>query len=187
MRTVSTIASAVAIAMSIVVPARAQTVAAGKTAFALRCAGCHGANGTGGEIGPNIADADADTLIPRPLPDIITNGNSDAGMPAFALPHAELTALVAYITALRAPAAAHPPAGNVRAGERFYYGAGGCSGCHMIRGAGGTTGPDLSNMGRERRIERITAALLHPGAEPRKGYRGVSVTLRDGGTLRGLV
>ena len=182
-----TIASAVAIALSIAAPVRAQTAAAGKTAFALRCAGCHGANGTGGEIGPNIADADADTLIPRPLPDIITNGNSDAGMPAFALSHAELTALVAYITALRAPAAAHPPAGNVGAGERFYYGAGGCSGCHMIRGAGGTTGPDLSNIGRERRIERITAALLHPGAVPRKGYRGVSVTLREGGTLRGLV
>ena len=29
---------------------RAQGVAAGKIAFAIRCAGCHGANATGGEI-----------------------------------------------------------------------------------------------------------------------------------------
>jgi mono/diheme cytochrome c family protein len=153
--------------------ANAQTIATGKTAFAVRCAGCHGTNGTGGEIGPNIADADADTLIPRPLADIITTGNRDAGMPSFALSRTELGALVAYITALRAPAAAHPPAGNVPSGERFYYGAGGCTACHMIRGSGGTTGPDLSNIGRERRVERITLALLHPGQVARKGYRGV--------------
>ncbi len=176
-----------ALAVAGAAPAGAQTVAAGKTAFALRCAGCHGTNGTGGEIGPNIADADADTLIPKPLADIIRTGNRDAGMPAFALSHAELGALVAYITALRAPAAAHPPAGNVLSGERFYYGAGGCTACHMIRGSGGTTGPDLSNLGRERRVERITLALVKPGAVPSKGYRGVSVTLRDGGTLRGLI
>jgi alcohol dehydrogenase (cytochrome c) len=174
-------------AFAVALSANAQTIAAGKTAFAVRCAGCHGTNGTGGEIGPNIADADADTLIPKPLADIITTGNRDAGMPSFALSRAELGALVAYITALRAPAAAHPPAGDVLSGERFYYGAGGCTACHMIRGSGGTTGPDLSNIGRERRVERITLALLRPGAVARKGYHGVSVTLRDGGTLRGLV
>jgi alcohol dehydrogenase (cytochrome c) len=178
---------AAVVAWLVTPPANAQTIAAGKTAFAVRCAGCHGTNGTGGEIGPNIADADADTLIPRPLADIITKGNTDAGMPSFALSRTELGALVAYITALRAPAAAHPPAGNVLSGERFYYGAGACTGCHMIRGSGGTTGPDLSNIGRERRVERIALALLHPGAVRRKGYRGVSVTLRDGSTLRGLV
>jgi alcohol dehydrogenase (cytochrome c) len=171
----------------IAIPVHAQTFAAGQSAFAIRCAGCHGTAGRGGEIGPNITDTDADTLIPRPLADIIVHGNSDAGMPAFALSRTELASLVTYITALRAPAAAHPPAGNVLAGERFYFGAGGCTACHMIRGSGGMTGPDLSNIGRERRLERISQALLHPGSAPRRGYRGVSVRLRDGGTLRGLV
>ena len=177
----------ICVAIVVALPVHAQTFAAGQTAFAVRCAGCHGTAGKGGEIGPNITDTDADTLIPRPLADIITHGNRDAGMPEFALSRTELASLVTYITALRAPAAAHPPVGNVLAGERFYFGAGGCAACHMIRGTGGTTGPDLSNIGRERRLERISQALLHPGAAARRGYRGVSVTLQDGGTLRGLV
>jgi alcohol dehydrogenase (cytochrome c) len=164
----------------------AQAVAEGKTAFAARCAGCHGTNGTGGEVGPNITDAGADTLFLRPLGDIITHGVPDDGMPAFALPKRELDALVAYITALRAPAAAAPPAGNVAAGEHFYFGVGGCANCHTIRGNGSAIGPDLSNLGRERRLTRIAQALRQPGTSVGSRYRVVSVTLRDGRTLRGM-
>ncbi len=161
-------------------------MAEGKTAFAARCAGCHGTNGTGGEVGPNITDAGADTLFLRPLGDIITHGVPDDGMPAFALPKRELDALVAYITALRAPAAAAPPAGNVAAGEHFYFGVGGCANCHTIRGNGSAIGPDLSNLGRERRLTRIAQALRQPGTSVGSRYRVVSVTLRDGRTLRGM-
>ena len=167
-------------------PLHAQAVAEGKTAFAARCAGCHGTNGTGGEVGPNITDAGADTLFLRPLGDIITHGVPDDGMPAFALPKRELDALVAYITALRAPAAAAPPAGNVAAGEHFYFGVGGCANCHTIRGNGSAIGPDLSNLGRERRLTRIAQALRQPGTSVGSRYRVVSVTLRDGRTLRGM-
>ena len=163
---------------------RAQSVAEGKTAFAIRCAGCHGANAAGGEMGPDIANAE---VLIRPIADMITRGAIDDGMSSFNLPPRELASLVAYLTALRAPAAAHPPAGNVERGERYYFGAGGCAGCHMIRGRGAAVGPDLSNLGGDRRVERILQALHHPGTPPVTGYRGVTVQLRDGRTLRGLV
>ena len=61
----------------------AQTPDAGGQVFVARCAGCHGSDGNGGELGPAIAtrvpartDEDLTTLFRQGLP--------GAGMPAFA-------------------------------------------------------------------------------------------------------
>ncbi|HTD62027.1 MAG TPA: PQQ-binding-like beta-propeller repeat protein [Gemmatimonadaceae bacterium] len=167
--------------------ALAQDVKHGELVFAAHCAGCHGANGAGGELGPNITDGVDDTLFTQPLPTFIRQGVPEAGMPSFAtLPASDLAAVVSYITMLRAPASAKPPAGSVAAGQAYYFGAGACATCHMIRGQGGVLGPDLTGIGDHRRISRLEQALLHPGSPPREGYRVVSVTRRDGGSLRGL-
>jgi alcohol dehydrogenase (cytochrome c) len=167
--------------------ALAQDVKHGELVFAAHCAGCHGANGAGGELGPNITDGVDDTLFTQPLPTFIRHGVPEAGMPSFAtLPARDLDAVVAYITSLRSPASAKPPLGNVAAGAAYYFGAGGCATCHMIRGQGGVLGPDLTGIGDRRRLSRLEQALLHPGSPPREGYRVVSVTLRDGGSVRGL-
>ena len=167
--------------------ALAQDVKHGELVFAAHCAGCHGANGAGGELGPNITDGVDDTLFTQPLPTFIRQGVPEAGMPSFAtLPAGDLAAVVAYIQMLRSPASAKPMAGNITAGAAYYFGAGGCATCHMIRGQGGVLGPDLTGIGDRRRISRLEQALLHPGSPPREGYRVVSVTLRDGGSLRGL-
>jgi alcohol dehydrogenase (cytochrome c) len=122
---------------------------------------------------------------PQSLRDTIRNGIPAGGMPAFALPQAEMDALVAFIGALRAPAADHPVAGDAVAGRRFFL-ANGCSGCHMIGGRGGVLGPDLSNLARERRLAQIEQALLRPETLATPGYRPVTVRLRDGRTFRGL-
>ena len=61
----------------------AQTPDPGRATFVGRCAGCHGSDGNGGELGPGIAtrvpsrsDEDLSTLFRQGLP--------AAGMPAFA-------------------------------------------------------------------------------------------------------
>jgi alcohol dehydrogenase (cytochrome c) len=173
--------------------ATAQDVEAGKKQFETRCAGCHGIDGTGGEIGPNIMDvsrlpaAGAASRTPDGLRKTIQKGNVEAGMPPFVLPPAELNALVAFITASRATAADNPPAGNVETGQRFFYGNGKCSTCHMIRGHGGIIGPDLSNLGRDERVARISQALHNPTALATHGYAGVTVRMRSGATIRGVV
>ncbi|HTA74765.1 MAG TPA: PQQ-binding-like beta-propeller repeat protein [Gemmatimonadaceae bacterium] len=167
--------------------ALAQDVKHGELVFAAHCAGCHGANGAGGELGPNITDGVDDTLFTQPLPTFIRQGVPEAGMPSFAtLPARDLAAVVSYITMLRSPASAKPPAGDTAAGAVYYFGAGGCATCHMIRGEGGVIGPDLTGIGDRRRVSRLEQALLHPGSPPREGYRVVSVTLRDGQSFRGL-
>ena len=168
--------------------ASAQNITAGKKQFASLCAGCHGVDGGGGEYGPNIVEMRRwGGRSDRNLPDIIKNGIPDSGMPAFPLPQPDIDALVAFVNSLRAPAADHPASGDDAAGERYFFGKGNCSGCHMVKGRGGNVGPDLSNLGRQRRLGQIQKALRDPASLQTPGYKLVSVRLRDGASLQGLV
>jgi len=131
---------------------------------------------------------------------LILKGTPDAGMPPFKIPAEQADAIAAYVMTLKYPAgevtagAAAP--GDAVAGERFFSGKGDCANCHMVRGRGGVLGPDLSNIGRDRRPEQIEQSLRDPGTAPATGgrggraaapvYRAVTVRLRDGQTLRGI-
>src|SRR5579864_4809417 len=166
----------------------AQDLESGKKQFAALCAGCHGVDGGGGEYGPNIVDMRRfGQRSARDIVEVIKNGIEDSGMPAFPLPEKDIDALVAFVHSLRAPAAEHPAEGDVAAGERYFFGNGNCSNCHMVRGRGGNLGPELSNIGRQRRLAEIRQALRNPAANAAQCYRVVTVRLRDGATLRGLV
>jgi PQQ-dependent dehydrogenase (methanol/ethanol family) len=170
--------------------AQAQQMAQGGGIFASRCAGCHGADGAGGEHGPTIVDLERRGGGSRPrqaLSDTIRNGIKEGGMPAFTFSDAEMTAVVAFVEALRAPAAVHATAGDPAAGQSFFFGKGNCSGCHMLSGHGGALGPDLTNIARERRLGQIEQALRRPETLTRPGFRPMTVRLRDGETLSGIV
>ncbi len=111
----------------------------------------------------------------------IRNGVPGTGMPAFRFSDAELDAIIAHIGRLAAPAIDRDLPGDPSAGEAFFFGKGDCARCHIVNGRGGTLGPDLSNLGRDRRAAQIEDALRHP-----KGG-ATSIKLRDGSTLRGMV
>src|SRR5690242_4530739 len=88
-----------------IVSATAQTDNAGKRQYEERCAGCHGADGTGGGHGPAIVDmrrARATTV--ENVRAVIQKGIPEAGMPAFPIPDAEAGAIAAYVMRLRQPA-----------------------------------------------------------------------------------
>jgi putative heme-binding domain-containing protein len=55
-----------------------------------------------------------------------------------------------------------------------------------IRGRGGLLGPDLSDVGATRALAQLRDAILDPDADGAPNYRGVTVTLKDGTTLRGV-
>jgi PQQ-dependent dehydrogenase (methanol/ethanol family) len=177
-------------------PAGAQTLDTGRQAYEARCAGCHGADGAGGQA-PAIVDLRQPRAATRAaIVEVIRTGLPAAGMPPTPLPEAEIDAIAAYVEALRAPAADHPADGDPALGERFFMGQGNCSSCHMVRGQGGVTGPDLSNLARERKLPQIERALRQPGGPVAGGGRGgaqapsfraVSLTMRDGRAIRGLV
>jgi len=179
--------STVLLAALTVRAATATDIDAGKKQFASLCAGCHGVDGAGGEYGPNIVDLRRWERSEKSLPDIIKNGITDSGMPAFPLPQPDVDSLVAFVNSLRAPAADHPAPGDAAAGERYFFGKGNCSGCHMIQGRGGNLGPDLSTLGRQRRLGQIQQALRDPASLQTPGYKLVSLRLRDGASFQGLV
>lgn len=81
--------------------AAAQTPDAGRLSYMNRCAGCHGSNGNGGELGPGIT-----TRVPARTDDelaaLLKTGLPTAGMPAFAnLTPAEVRDVIAFLRTLR--------------------------------------------------------------------------------------
>lgn len=155
----------------------------GERLFASRCAACHGADAAGGERGPSLVDGRRGGARWREtLRDTIRDGRPSAGMPAFPLPTSDLDALVNFLGNLTAPAIERNLPGDAQAGATYFFGAGKCATCHTVQGHGGVLGPDLSNLGRQRRLNQIQRAL----ASPSNTQRLLSVTLQDRRTLRGL-
>src|SRR3978361_526734 len=78
----------------------AQDTAAGRKQFESRCSACHGADGTGGELGPPIvgrrqaiAEEDSTSLLREGIP--------DKGMPGFKLTPEENTQIITFLRTLR--------------------------------------------------------------------------------------
>jgi cytochrome c oxidase cbb3-type subunit 3 len=160
----------------------------GKKAFESICATCHGLDGRGGERGPDIARAqEVRRRSDSQLLEILQEGRPAAGMPAFAaLGAEELQRIRAYVRALQGigPASALP--GDPQRGKSLFFGKAGCSQCHMMNGAGGFLGADLSNYGASQPPAEIRNAILNINRNPDPRSRTVVVTLRNGSVLTGL-
>jgi putative heme-binding domain-containing protein len=61
----------------------------------------------------------------------------------------------------------------------------GCLTCHRIEDKGSRTGPNLSDIGDRRKPERIQQSIVAPDDEVLPENRYVSVTLKDGSTVKG--
>jgi PQQ-dependent dehydrogenase (methanol/ethanol family) len=163
------------------------------------CAGCHAENAGGTDRGPALVGNRAlRRSTEQQLRGLIRNGTR-GGMPGFPLKEEELTPLVAFLRSLNMTAFEARPAGDVAAGRRFFDAA--CSSCHMVRGAGGTNGPDLFDIGRQLTVREIEAMLDDPTGQagsrstsscpgwafcPQEPWTVVNVTLSSGTVLRGF-
>jgi PQQ-dependent dehydrogenase (methanol/ethanol family) len=168
-------------------PVTSSQLQQGTKIFAVQCAGCHGADAHGTDHGPPLAEV-------RGLRDrsivwirhVIHNGIPGGGMPSFDLPADELDALAALVHSLNSPAAESAVPGDRVAGERYFFGEGKCSACHMVDGRGKVAGPDLSDVAHEMTVDELRTALLQPSAQITPGYALVVVQLKDGKTVRGF-
>jgi putative heme-binding domain-containing protein len=168
----------------------------GKRLFEGMCARCHGFDGVGGE-GPNLNKPNLSRAADdESLRALIRDGLPSRGMPRpRRLSPNELQQLVSYLRSIgRTVPAAHP--GNPDQGRAIYERSG-CTGCHIIKGVGGSLGPELSDIGARRAADYLRKALLNPGAALPRGVlsvpgRGfdefllVRVTTRDGHDVRGM-
>ncbi|HEY3837387.1 MAG TPA: PQQ-binding-like beta-propeller repeat protein [Bryobacteraceae bacterium] len=170
--------------------------------FSKRCEACHGSGATGTDRGPALVN---NRKIRRSteaqIRDIIHKGTV-GGMPAFSLPDTQLAALAKWVRALNVSAFDMKPPGDPAAGEKFFFGKGNCASCHMVRGIGGSQGPDLSDLAIQSTLGEIEQALDDPSAPrvkshavsgcpgwaycPQSTWDVVQVHMRDGSTLRGF-
>jgi len=78
--------------------------------------------------------------------------------------------------------------GDVRRGhEVFYSSKATCSSCHRLGNAGGTTGPDLSHVGKTRTERDLLESILFPSLSFVRSYEPVQITTADGKTINGVV
>ena len=163
-------------------------VAQGREVYNRSCTMCHGIDGSEGDRAPALAGrrryvraSDEDLF------DAIKTGIGGTLMPPANLPEGEIRKVVVYIRSLRAPASNTPVKGDAGRGAEVFWGKGNCGSCHMVRGRGDILGPDLSNVGAERRLNYLRDVLTRPRPNVPRGYQPVRVTTLDGRTIEGIV
>ncbi len=62
-----------------------------------------------------------------------------------------------------------------------------CVRCHAVKGAGGAVGPALDNIGNVLTREQILEALIEPSKRLAPGFGTITVTLKDGQTVIGIL
>ena len=172
-----------------------EAIATGKRLYEQTCQACHGGNAAGSERGPALATGvfkhgakDGEIFLN------IRNGLKGTQMPPFGgLKMEQVWSIVSYVRSLSESGVKsnETVVGDATAGEKIFFGKGGCSGCHAVNARGGVVGPDLSAVGAMR-VETLRQKLVDPGSVARgRGKRmvGPSVTtvkLADGRTVRGV-
>jgi cytochrome c oxidase cbb3-type subunit III len=171
-----------------------EQVESGRTRFAAQCGFCHGRDAAGGEGGPDLTrstlvatDVRGDKILP-----VVRSGRSDKGMPAFTLPDADLTAIVAFIHdqktqadgatgGRRAVDIADLQSGDATAGKQYFDGA--CARCHSPSG-------DLAGVATRFQGLPLLQRMLNPtsggrGSPSPRGVPTVRVATRTGETVTG--
>jgi putative heme-binding domain-containing protein len=159
----------------------------GSMLFVSNCGGCHGSDGRGGEHAPDIATApDVRRLADSDLIAIAKDGVP--GMPAFDwLGQEKLTSIIQYLRTLQGRQIDIKLPGSPKSGETLFFGAAGCSECHMVNGKGGFIGSDLSLYGADESVGQIRSVILDPerNLPPRK--KATTVVTRTGQKFTGML
>jgi putative heme-binding domain-containing protein len=160
------------------------------------CVECHGAGGTGGDAPslnrPRLQHAPDDAA----LANVIANGIANTAMPRIRrFTEGELQQLVAYVRSIGRVSQERVP-GDAKKGAAIYKNLG-CASCHIVDGAGGNLGPDLSDVGIMRGTAYLRQAIVDPGAALPKGtlqvpargyaeYLPLRIVTKQGGEVRGI-
>lgn len=162
-------------------------VEVGRKLFASACSGCHGPAGEGGR-GPNLMTGrQVRRSTDEVLFESVKNGLPGTDMPPTNLPDPSIWSIVSFVRSLNAPAYEIPVEGDAAAGKELYWGKGGCSNCHAIAGKGGVLGPDLTNVGHSRPLNLIREAVLKPNERLVEGFQPVTVFLKSGKKIDGVL
>ncbi len=164
-----------------------EDVETGQSLFRAHCGRCHGRDATG-ELGPDLTSGFLDARSDAGLFELISEGIADTEMPPMFRTRADRSVwqLVSYLRSLnRRPENVFLP-GDPTVGERLFRGKGGCDVCHMVGGAGGRLGPDLSAVGDRRWPAELEVDLLEPDEAVDPRWWSIRATRVDGTTVEGI-
>jgi putative heme-binding domain-containing protein len=157
----------------------------GRVLYEANCARCHGSDGnlvTGVDFGRSkFLRASSDVDLVR----VIRTGIPAAGMPPGNYSDFRAETIVAYIRFM-ASSGAKPAPGDAGRGKALFEGKGGCLSCHRVNGNGSRVGPDLSDIGTQRRFaDQLLRSIVEPNAEILPQNRRVKLVTKDGSTING--
>lgn len=170
--------------------AQSAAISAGRKIFASTCAGCHGLDARGGERAPDIlARPEVQRMSEAEIAQIVSEGTRSRTMPAFGntLDAAQIRDVTVYLRSLlqsHLEPAAVP--GDAATGKTLFFGKAGCADCHMVEGAGGFLGADLTSYAEPRSIGEIRAAIADPANGAQRHEKMVSVATRGGEHFAGI-
>jgi cytochrome c oxidase cbb3-type subunit 3 len=168
------------------------SVELGQSQFKSSCGFCHGEDATGSRA-PDLVrsaivahDEQGNLLAPT-----IRNGRPDKGMPAFpSLTEKQISDIVSFLhhQAYAASHSARVPGnyplsklltGNAEAGKKFFFGDGGCSGCHSLDG-------DLKGISSRMKPIDLQQAIVYPSSS-HAPKPTATITLKDGTRYEGEI
>ena len=157
---------------------------AGAGVFRKQCARCHGFDGSGGE-GPDLTRGEfRHGSTDSELFQTISLGVPNTEMPHFTLPEKPIWQVITFVRSLTRPPV-NPP-GDLVSGERLYREKANCTQCHMVGGAGGRLGPDLSDIGWRRSPEHLRSSILRPNEDIDRKYWSVQIIDGSGQSISGI-
>jgi putative heme-binding domain-containing protein len=153
--------------------------------YRSNCAICHGAQGDGiagidlGHGKFRRAKTDDDVAA------IIRTGISGTAMPPNNFSDFQSLTIVAYLRSMAAATATSVSGGDPARGKLVYEGKGNCASCHRIRGVGGRSAPDLSDIGNLRLAGELERSITTPDEEILGQNRTVHATTKNGVSVSG--
>jgi cytochrome c oxidase cbb3-type subunit 3 len=160
-------------------------MAAGRQIFDAQCAWCHGNGGDGG-TGPNLHGRLRHATTHASVVEIILNGIPGTDMPSFRLGLTEraMKQTATYVQSLSRAASQKIP-GDAQRGATLYQSSG-CASCHVVDGAGGVLGPELTSIGAQRGPAYLRDAIVTPAVAHPPGYLVVRAVPNNGPEVRGI-
>ena len=163
----------------------AADIESGGRQYTNNCVYCHGPEGDQisgvslfqGRFKRAVSDDD--------LVQIIRNGVPGTGMPAQNLNESNSRTIVAYLRSAKLGPASTLTGGDAARGKALFAGKGQCTTCHRAEDNGTRTGPDLSDIGMQRRATELEKSLVDPASGVLPQHRSVQVTPKSGPAITG--
>ena len=169
------------------------------------CLGCHQLNGEGGRIGPNL-NRSAFNYNPEWIYAWISNPQAfrpDTRMPNLGLTPKEARAIAAFLVSFQPENEGDGGKFDIPEGWRKYLsikgdpkiggelfndpdGTANCVKCHLIKGEGGTIGPELGIVGTSRTRRFLLESILDPSAVITSGYKTIMIMTKNGKFITGI-